>query len=264
MEKLIMSKILKLTSLISCLFLFSCSAEKNMENEISYDDVISSALKNPARAENNSSRDEARKPGDVIKFMEVMPGMTVLDMVSNGGFYAEILASVVGGQGKIIAHTFAANESKPDYEYAQYIKDSEHMKNVELIYANFGDIELSENTIDRVFIVQNYHDMYFDRPGYGVDDVQPVLAMIRKGLKPGGIMAIIDHEAEKGAPSSTGTTLHRISSDVVKADMKKAGFELAGSLDILSNNEDDMSKGVFDPSVRGKTNRFVLKFVSPD
>ena len=41
-----------------------------------------------------------------------------------------------------------------------------------------------------------YHDLYFDRPGYGVDDVQPVLAMIRKGLKPGGLMIIIDHDAE--------------------------------------------------------------------
>ncbi len=259
-----MHNILKLTSLISCLILISCNPDNNMKQEINYDDLISTALNNPARKESNSSRDDARKPGEVIKFMEVLPGMTVLDMVSNGGFYAEILANVVGDQGKIIAHTFAANESKPDYEYAQYINDSEHMKNVELMYANFGDIELSENTIDRVFIVQNYHDMYFDRPGYGVDDVQPVLAMIRKGLKPGGIMAIIDHEAQKGAPSSTGTTLHRISSDVVKADMNEAGFELTGSLDVLLNNEDDMSKGVFDPSVRGKTSRFVLKFASPD
>ena len=118
-----MPKILKLTSLITCLILISCDANNKTENAINYDDLISTALNNPARAESNSSRDGARKPGEVIKFMEVMPGMTVLDMVSNGGFYAEILASVVGGQGKIIAHTFAGNESKSDFEYAQYIND---------------------------------------------------------------------------------------------------------------------------------------------
>ena len=229
-----------------------------------YDDLIKAAVNNPARAETNSSRDAARKPGEVIKFMGVKPGMTVLDMVSNGGFYAEILAGVVGNEGRVIAHTFARNGMNPDFAYAKTIRDSEHMANVVPIYADFDALDIKENTLDRIFIVQNYHDLYFDRVGYGVDDVQSVLVMLRKGLKPGGIMAVIDHDANKGAPSSTGTTLHRISSDIVKSDMAKAGFELDGNLDILLNDTDDKTKGVFDPAVRDKTSRFILRFKNPE
>jgi predicted methyltransferase len=236
----------------------------SMVSADTYDDIISKALNNPARATNNVARDESRKPGEIIKFMDVQPGMTVLDMVSNGGFYAEILANVVGDNGRIIAHTFAPAAMDPDFPYAKYIRESNHMNNVVLIYANFADLVLKENTLDRVFLVQNYHDLYFDRPGYGVDDVQPVLTILRKALKPGGVMAIIDHETTPGAPSSTGTTLHRINSDVVKNDMQAAGFVLAGSLDILMNTTDDKTKSVFDPANRGKTSRFILKFVSPD
>ena len=76
-------------------------------------------------------------------------------------------------------------------------------------------------------------------------------------------MAVIDHEAMDGAPSSTGTIVHRIDSAVVKKDMSEAGFMLAGELDILKNTTDDKSKLVFDPAVRGKTSRFILKFTNP-
>ena len=34
--------------------------------------------------------------------------------------------------------------------------------------------------------------------------------------------------------------------------------------DVLRNMEDVYSKGMFDPEVRGKTDRFVLKFRKPE
>ena len=76
-------------------------------------------------------------------------------------------------------------------------------------------------------------------------------------------MAIIDHQAIEGSPSTTGTTVHRIDPAIVKRDMDKAGFILEGGLDILLNDTDDKSKSVFDPEVRGKTSRFILKFKNP-
>ncbi|SVB47389.1 uncharacterized protein METZ01_LOCUS200243, partial [marine metagenome] len=92
------SKMIK--AVIACVTLYLASCQVAQEGD--YDDLIKAAVNNPARAEANSSRDAARKPGEVIKFMGVKPGMTVLDMVSNGGFYAEILAGVVGNEGRVI------------------------------------------------------------------------------------------------------------------------------------------------------------------
>ena len=248
--------------LVICLTLMiSCANEKNMQ----IGDIIDAAINNPSRSGENIEKDRFRKPADILKFSEVLPGMNVLDMVSNGGYYAEMLASIVGNKGNILAHTFTRNKSNPDFSYDDYVNESEHMNNVSMMYADFDEISLNENTLDRVFIVQNYHDLYFDRPGYGVDDVQPVLAMIRKGLKPGGLMIIIDHDAEKGAPSTTGTTLHRISDEIVMNDMKEAGFEFVDNIHVLKNDwEDDLTKSVFDESVRGNTSRFVHKYRSPD
>lgn len=225
-----------------------------------YDDLIKAAVDNPARAEANSSRDAARKPGEVIKFMGVQPGDTVLDMVSNGGFYAEILAGVVGDDGRVLAHMFAGAGMDPDNAYAQTIRNSAHMSNVVPIYANFNDLELKEDTLDYVFLIQNFHDFYYDP--FDVD-IDRILAMYRKALKPGGIMAVVDHQAMDGAPSTSGNVEHRIDNAIVKSEMAKAGFKLEGELDILMNDTDDRSISVFDASVRGKTSRFILKFSNP-
>ena len=51
---------------------------------------------------------------------------------------------------------------------------------------------------------------------------------------------------------------------IVIADLELAGFVLAAENDLLRNPEDDYSLGVFDPSVRGKTDRFMLLFRKPE
>ena len=44
------------------------------------------------------------------------------------------------------------------------------------------------------------------------------------------------------------------------ADISAHGFKLVAESDILRNPEDDYGVMVFDPRVRGKTDRFVLVF----
>ena len=240
---------------LSLSLIISCAAPaQNLET------IVDAAINNPARAEANSVRDSLRMPGDVIKFMGVKPGDTVLDMVSNGGYYAEILAGVVGDGGRVIAHMFSNSGMDPNNAYAEYIRNKDHMSNVIPIYADFKNLVVEENSLDAVFLIQNFHDFYFDR--FDVD-VEKILAMYSSAIKSGGIMAIVDHDAGEGAPSSSGTTVHRIDPKIVKRDMEKAGFEFVGALDILKNDVDDPSKSVFDESVRGKTSRFILKFKNP-
>jgi predicted methyltransferase len=55
-------------------------------------------------------------------------------------------------------------------------------------------------------------------------------------------------------------TRHRIAVATVKAEMARAGFELVGQSDVLHRNDDDIEKLVFDPAVRGHTDRMLLKF----
>lgn len=82
-------------------------------------------------------------------------------------------------------------------------------------------------------------------------------------MKPGGIVGIIDHVGLPGDTRDIVNKLHRIDPAVVRADFEKAGFVLEGSSDLLRNADDDHSKLVFDPTLRGKSDRFVFKFRKP-
>ena len=95
-------------------------------------------------------------------------------------------------------------------------------------------------------------------------DGPKLLAELKKGLKPGGMLAVVDHYAEAGSPRETGGTLHHIDPQIVISELEAEGFVLEGKSEVLRNMEDDYSKGMFDPEIRGRTDRFVLKFRLPE
>ena len=65
--------------------------------------------------------------------------------------------------------------------------------------------------------------------------------------------------AGPGAPDS----LHRIEVEQVKREVEAAGFVLDGSSDLLARADDPRSANVFDPSIRGHTSQFMLRFRKP-
>jgi predicted methyltransferase len=46
----------------------------------------------------------------------------------------------------------------------------------------------------------------------------------------------------------------------VKTDLLAAGFKLDAESFILANKDDDHTKHVFDPSIHGHTDQFLLRF----
>ena len=84
-----------------------------------------------------------------------------------------------------------------------------------------------------------------------------------KALKPGGHYIVLDHVAAAGAPTDVSATLHRIEASTVRREVLAAGFRLEAESALLANPGDPHTKGVFDASVRGRTDQFLLKFVKP-
>ena len=132
--------------------------------------------------------------------------------------------------------------------------------------AENNELSLDAAQLDAVIMVLNYHDIYHEDPdsGWALIDGPVFLAELKKGLKPGGIFGIVDHSAAAGSPGETGGTIHRIDPAIVIADMQAAGFDLEARSDLLHNPDDDLSKLVFAPEVRGKTDRFALRFRKPN
>ena len=80
-------------------------------------------------------------------------------------------------------------------------------------------------------------------------------------LKPGGIYGVIDHHAEAGSGVRDVKSLHRIDAEVVKREVLAAGFELSEESDLLRHPQDGRAINVFDDAIRGKTDRFIYKFI---
>jgi len=222
------------------------------------------AISNSARSEADRERDAGRKPAEVLEFFGIEPGMRVLDMFSGGGYYTEMLSYIVGDDGKVIAHS---NEA-----YAGYVGDeaitryaNDRLSNVEILMAENNKLQLEANQFDAILLVLSFHDIFYADPknGWPKIDGSKFLAELYGALKPGAVIGIVDHYAEAGSPRETGGTLHRIDPAIVVADMQNAGFVLDGKSELLRNTDDDYSVNMFDPAVRGRTDRFVMRFVKP-
>lgn len=227
--------------------------------------IYADAVANEARPEADRERDAGRKPAEVLEFLGITPGMTVLDMFSGGGYYTEILSSIVGESGHVIAQS---NEA-----YLQFVGDEfekrylgGRLTNAQVLMAENNELELEAGSLDAIMLVLSFHDLYYAAPdrGWPAIDIPVFLAELHGSLRAGGIVGIIDHYAADGAPSETGGTTHRIDPAIVVAAMTAAGFELDGQSDLLRNPSDDYDKVVFDPELRGKTDRFVMRFRKPD
>jgi len=227
--------------------------------------VYTAAITNTSRTESDRARDAGRRPAEVLEFFGIEPGMTVLDLFSGGGYYAEIIAHIVGESGRVVAHSNEAYLGFIGEEFAARHADN-RLPNVDVLMAENNELELDADRFDAIMMVLTYHDLYFEsvERDWGKIDVEKLLAELSKGLKPGGLLCIVDHFAAAGAPRETGDTVHRIDRNIVVQELEAAGFVLDGESDLLRNPDDDYSKMVFDSSVRGKTDRFILRFRKPE
>lgn len=226
--------------------------------------IYESAVASNTRTDADRERDAGRKPAAILEFFAIEPGMTVLDMFSGGGYYTEMLSSVVGAKGIVVAHSNQA--------YAQFVGDEPNVRyadgrlaNVEILMAENNELKLPADTFDTVMMVLAYHDIYYASAenGWPKIDGPKMLAELFMGLKSGGVLAIVDHYAAAGSPPETGGTLHRIDPDIVITELEAAGFVLDGESDLLRNMDDDHSLNMFNEQIRGKTDRFVMKFSKP-
>ena len=225
--------------------------------------LYSDAVEYAARPAADRERDAARQPAEVLAFTGIDAGMTVLDLFSGGGYYSELFSLVVGDTGHVDAHSNAAYLHFVGEEFEQRHAD-DRLGNVSVLMAENNELELESSHYDAVFLSLTFHDFYLESTdGWPRIDVDRLLAEIKSGLKPGGTITIIDHYAAAGAPIETAESLHRIDPAFVRDAMEAAGFELDAESDVLRNADDDHSKSVFDPSLRGRTDRFMLRYRKP-
>ncbi len=227
--------------------------------------AINAAVADPARPANDTRRDESRHPDALLAFSRVKAGDRVVDVWPGGGYWTRLFSTLVGSKGQVIGFVpgeVADDKSDPVGLVKKITSEPGH-----------GNVEASshlvsqqpapamQGTVDVVWVFENYHDLHDDpmKPG----DVDAFNAAVFKLLKPNGVYVIGDHAAAAGASIAVTDELHRIDPAVVRAEVEKAGFVFDGPLDVLANPGDDHHLRVFDPAIRGKTDRFVMRFRKP-
>jgi predicted methyltransferase len=115
--------------------------------------------------------------------------------------------------------------------------------------------------LDLFWISRNYHDLHDEF--MGPVDTAAFNKAVYSALKPGGVYVILDHSAAPGAPANVTETLHRIESSTVRREVEAAGFKFDSESSILANPADPRTAKVFDQTIRGHTDQFILKFRKP-
>jgi len=230
----------------------ACNTTAHSQSETKF----TNALQSVERSETDKKRDAGRKPQQVMQFFGIEEGMTVLEVLSSGGYYTEVLSHRVGGNGKIIAQNNKFILEIMNGRFAKEFKQrtaNKRLANVKHYIKEFGEFDLNQE-VDVATLVLNYHDLYSN-----IEKAKrlEILAQIKMALKADGVLGIIDMDSKKGKHNEK---LHRIHHQTVINELAEAGFTLDESADFLRNPEDDHSKMVFDPAIRGKTDRFVYRF----
>ena len=230
------------------------------------DMTIANAVENVAeRSESNLALDANRHPAQMLDFIGLEAGMNVLDIAGGNRYWAEIMAPVVGETGSIVV--WSPNEFLSD-ETRQGLADftAAHPRVVS-INSEFETPRIGTGRYDLVLINLDYHDVYWESERFGIERMEPRAWAKRlyDSLKPGGVMGLADHRADAGSdPRASVDATHRIDPAVVKADMEAVGFVLEAESDLLANAADDRTMNVFNPEIRGKTDRFLMRFRKPE
>lgn len=226
---------------------------------------VAAAVADGTRPAKDTQQDELRHPADLVAFAKVKPGDAVVDVWPGAGYWTRLFSTVVGPKGKVYAYVPS--------EIAGFKSDPVGVARAIATEPGHGNVQATSrpldeppppaiyNTFDVFWTFENYHDLH-DSVMKGAD-VGAFNQTVFKLLKPGGYYVIADHAAASGAGLKNTEDLHRIDPATVKAEVEKAGFILDAETTVLANPADDHTLKVFDPSIRGKTDRFVLRFRKP-
>lgn len=221
---------------------------------------LAAALASADRPAEDKTRDADRKPAELMQFFGVKPGMTTVDIIALGGYVTEVLSVAVGPNGKVYAQNPPIALQLRDGMYAKQITDrlaNNRLKNVVRVDADLpASAQIAPGSVDVAITAMNYHDVRNRNPDDGVAFLKGIYSM----LKPGGVLGVTDHVGNDGA---NNTQLHRIPKHFLLEDAKAAGFVVDGESDVLAHAADDHTKMVFDPTLRGKTDQFVVRLRKP-
>jgi predicted methyltransferase len=244
-------------------------------------DALQAAVDGDHRTDAFAARDEYRNPVETLRFFEVEPHHTVVEIWPGAGWYTEILAPYLQEDGVLYAAHFPENT---EVEYFQKSR-SAFMNKLAEKPPVYGTVVVTEfgpgseqppaplRTVDRVLTFRNVHNWLNN------EFIGQAFADFYAVLEPGGILGVVEHRAKPGTSVEDMMQSGYMTEEYVIKMATRAGFELVAKSDINANPDDAANhpKGVWTlpPSLAlgekdrekylniGESDRMTLKFRKP-
>jgi len=202
---------------------------------------------------------------ELIRFACAHEGATIIDVYPGAGDWSRRFSDVVSPQGRIYSFVPAevAHFKNDPVGMMQTLEKEPGRENVEAVSADLVAMPQVTPPADVVWLHLFYHDLHtalIQSRGATPADFNRA---VYERLKPGGYYVIVDHAAAPGVGAHDTQTLHRIDPAFVREEVEAAGFVLDAESNMLANSDDQHAIKVFDPSIKGETDRFAYRFVKP-
>jgi ubiquinone/menaquinone biosynthesis C-methylase UbiE len=170
----------------------------------------------------------------IFELAEIGQGSVVADVGCHEGYLTMHLAQKVGESGKVYA--VDVREDRLD-KLDEYIKDR-RLQNIKTIVGDYDNPKLPNETLDVVVIMDTYHEM---------DDYMKILDHIKKSLKPGGRIVIIEKFKEHMLNTSRveQSEEHTLSLKYVKKELQKAGFLISKEIKDFGKWKNESDKTIW-------------------
>lgn len=157
-------------------------------------------------------REVYRLRHEIVAAMQLRPGTDVADIGAGTGFFTLLFARAVGPQGRVYAVDIAE-------EFLAAIREraaAAGLTNVVTVRCPEREVALPAGSIDLAFICDTYHH-FADPVAY--------MGSVRRALRPGGRLVVIDFERIEGRSPAWILRHVRAGREEVIEQIRRAGFE---------------------------------------
>jgi predicted methyltransferase len=208
---------------------------------------------------------EQSKLSELIRFARVAAGSTVIDVYPGDGEWTRLFSDIVGSEGRVYSFVPAevAHFKNDPVGRMRTLAKEPGRENVEAVSADLVAMPEATQPADVLWLHLFYHDLHAPLIQAKGATAANFNRAVYERLKPGGSYVIVDHASAAGRGTSDAPSLHRIDPASVRKEVEAAGFVLDAESTILAKKDDPHSVKVFDPSIKGATDRFAYRFVKP-
>jgi predicted methyltransferase len=205
------------------------------------------------------------KISELIRFARVQAGSTVIDVYPGDGDWTRLFSDVVVPEGRVFSFvpTEIADVKNDSVGRMRALAKEPGRENVEAVSADLVALAEVTQPADVLWLHLFYHDLHTALIQKKGATAAAFNRAVYARLKPGGFYVIVDHAAAAGTGTHDAQSLHRIDPAAVRAEVEAAGFVLDAESTLLAKKDDTHAIKVFDPSIKGHTDRFAYRFVKP-